>query len=194
MNGSFLGHSTIGALGLLLVLGWATTGSATPMLFASNPGDDSPSGVLDLDTSGDERAVRIWLDTEELVFQFLISLVADSGIELVEFTPNPAFGDLDAVDLTPGDGGTVTYVGGDLRDGIDSLVEIGTLLIRSHTPGSTLRLDQRAGSAPPSYVDAAFESRQLVTPQGLAIVVPEPGAGLLILIGMVGIAAGRRFA
>ncbi len=124
------------------------------------------------------------LDPGEPFFEFLLTLSADLGINLLSFTPNPG---TEVEEITLGDGGSLLLEGGSKNSAQAGPFRLGRLLLKGLVPFSelVLRLLDQDDSLP-GYVDQEFEYIDVPIPLVIASVpVPEPGAlRLLLLTGL----------
>ncbi len=155
---------------------------ATPSVFHSAP-PPVDLGATSLPTDPASQTLELWFDAGEPYYDFLLSLVVGSGMTVVGFIPDPIAVSL--FDLTTGDGGSLSLIGGDSLSEATGPTRLGELSIVVTAIGSELRVEPIHGVSAPSYVNGAFELVGLPTPLLAAVAVPEPGTGWLLALGLV---------
>ncbi len=163
---------------------------ATPILFHSPNDDGLGTGVAAIPIDG-PFALNLWFDPGEPFFEFLLTLSADSGINLLSFMPNPG---TEVDEITLGDGGSLLLEGGSKNSAQAGPFRLGRLLLEGLVPFSelVLRLLEQDDSLP-GYVDQEFEYIDVPIPLVIASVpVPEPGAIRLLLLTGLALGLLRR--
>ena len=168
---------------VLILLATASGAAAAPVLFASPTGVNA--GVVEIPV-GSSLDLGLWLDPGQPYYDYSLTLVADSGLDLVSFTPN-ALEDI----LFNLDGNTLSLTGG-TTETRNELLFIGTLATHAASIGGTLVLDAVPPLPDPALVDASLELVPFDVPATIATVVPEPSLAWLVSLGALAVALRRR--
>lgn len=176
----------IAALAFVTLLA-AAQHAAAFSVFHSPANDGTNGGVALIPDDGSDVTLNLWFDPEvpgaSPIFGYSgVFLTAGAGLGLFSF-----MGESDVLSNSGGFPTTLGVDGGDVNMGDSAPRRIGTLVVRGSAFGGTLSVT--AGS----FTDNGFNSRPVTPiPQLVAQVVPEPGAALLLGLGISATAGLRR--
>jgi hypothetical protein len=156
-------------------------------VFHSPANDGTDAGVALIPDDGSDFTLNLWFDPEvpgaSPIFGYSgVFLTAAAGLGMFSFT-----GESDVLSNSSGFPTTLGVDGGDINMGDSEPRRIGTLVVRGSAFGGTLSVS--AGM----FTDNGFNAQPVSPlPQLVAQVVPEPGAALLLGLG-ISLTAGLRW-
>jgi hypothetical protein len=144
-----------------------------PMVYHSplNNGESPGVAILPL---GEEASLNLWWDPTEVAFDFVVSLEASPGLELLDFVPQSSS---QTFNLGAGDAGYLNVTGGG-GFAFSDPIRIGTLLLLASSPGT--RLDVTGGE----FTTSGF-GLGIIQPHRVATAVPEPSTAALLITALL---------
>jgi hypothetical protein len=166
---------------------------AVPIVYASAADDGTNSGIAAIAPDAVPVALSLYLDPDELAFEYVVGFETSAGLSLSAFTAE----DPSAVVNFDTAGGTLA-VTASLGAGSSDPVRIGTLVVIGSAAGGELRLADLANASTPFLTNAGFGLTPIPVPQTIAVVrdaaapIPEPDARWLFFAGVLVVARALR--
>jgi hypothetical protein len=166
---------------------------AVPIVYASAADDGTNSGVAAIAPDSVPATLNLYLDPDELAYEYVVGFETSAGLSLYSFTADDSSAVV-SFDVSAGTLAVTASLGG----GSSDPVRIGTLVVIGSAAGGELRLADLANASTPFLTNASFGLTPIPVPQTVAVVrdaaapIPEPDARWLFFAGVLVVALALR--